>query len=312
MSEQKRDVFIGIDVSKDKLDVAVRPEGEYRLFNNTEDGLREMREFIGLKQPSSIVIEATGGYEKEAVRELALAGLPIVLVNPRQVRDFAKAIGVLAKTDKIDAEVIARFAEAVKPEKRALKTEEEERLDSLNARRFQIVEMITSEKNRLGHASKWTKEGIVEHISVLEKSLSIINSEMDDLIKNSPVWRQKDKVLRSIPGVGKVMSRTLLADMPEIGTMNRKQVSALGGVAPMNRDSGKYRGKRTVWGGRASVRAVLYMCALTGIRCNYKIKEFYNRLRASGKSFKVAITACMRKLLVIINSMIKHETCWAS
>jgi transposase len=310
MSEMS--IFIGIDVSQSKLDVAVANSAEFKSFDNTEDGQSEMKDFIGSKKPSLIVIESTGGFEKGAVRELASAGLSIVAVNPRQVRDFAKAMGILAKTDKIDARVIARFAEAVKPAERPLKTEEEERLDSLNSRRFQIVEMITAERNRLIHATKWTRKGIQSHIKMLEKSLIEINKEMDDLIKNSPIWHQKDQILQSIPGVGKIMARTLLADMPEIGTINRKQISALGGVAPLNRDSGKYKGRRSIWGGRANVRSVLYMCALTGIRCNHKIKDFYERLRAAGKSFKVAITACMRKLLVIINTMVKNETCWVS
>ena len=185
-------------------------------------------------------------------------------------------------------------------------------LDALNARRFQIVEMITAEKNRLIHATKWTRRGIEGHIRMLERLLAEINREMDDLIKNSPIWSRKDKLLQSIPGVGKVMARTLLADMPEIGALSRKQISALAGVAPLNRDSGTFKGRRSIWGGRAKVRTVLYMCAVTAIRCNPKIKAFYERLRASGKCFKVAITACMRKLLVIINTMMKNETSWAS
>ncbi len=309
MSEQ---VFIGVDVSKNKLDVAEAHSSEFKSFDNTEEGQSKMKDFIGSKKPTLIVLEATGGFEKGALRVLASARLPVVAVNPRQVRDFAKAMGVLAKTDKIDAGVIARFAEAVKPEARPLRTEEEEMLDALNARRFQIVEMITAEKNRLVHAHKSTKKGIQGHITMLERLLMEINREMDDLIKNSPIWSQKDKILQSIPGVGKVMARTLLADMPEIGALSRKQISALAGVAPLNRDSGTFKGRRSIWGGRAKVRTVLYMCAVTAIRCNPKIKVFYERLRAAGKCFKVAITACMRKLLVIINTMMKNETCWAS
>jgi transposase len=309
MSE--KDVFIGIDVSKHNLDVAVFGSGQFLTFSNTEDGISMMKDFIASKQPRLIVMEATGGFEKGALRVLVSARYPVVAVNPRQVRDFAKATGVLAKTDKIDAHVIARFAEAVKPITRPLKTEEEERLDALNARRFQIVEMITAEKNRLLNASRWTRKEIQGHIKGLEKRLDQVNRELDDLIKKSPIWRQKDKILQSIPGVGSVMSRTILADLPEIGTMNRKQASALAGVAPLNRDSGKYKGKRTIWGGRGKVRSVLYMCALTAIRCNPKIKLFYDRLRAAGKCFKVAITACMRKLLIIMNTMIKNQTLWA-
>jgi transposase len=309
MSEQ---IFIGVDVSKSKLDVAEAHGTEFRSFDNTEEGQCKLKDFIASKKPMLIVLEATGGFEKGILRVLASARLPIVPVNPRQIRDFARAVGILAKTDKIDARVIARFAEAVKPEARPLRNEEGERFDALNARRFQIVEMITAERNRLIHATKWTREGIEGHIRMLKQFLAEINKEMDELIKNSPIWSQKDKILQSIPGVGKVMARTLLADLPEIGTLSRKQISALAGVAPLNRDSGLYKGRRSIWGGRARVRTVLYMCAVTAIRCNPKIKEFYERLRAAGKCFKVAITACMRKLLVIINTMMKNETSWAS
>ncbi len=244
MSEQ---IFIGVDVSKNKLDVAEARSAEYRCFDNTEEGQGKMKDFIASKKPVLIVLEATGGFEKGILRVPASARLPIVPVNPRQIRDFARAVGILAKTDKIDARVIARFAEAVKPEARPLRSEEGERLDALNARRFQIVEMITAERNRLIHAPKWTREGIEGHIKMLKRFLVEMNKEMDDLIKNSPIWSQKDKILQSIPGVGKVMSRTLLADLPEIGTLNRKQISALTGVAPLNRDSGLYKGRRSIW-----------------------------------------------------------------
>ena len=309
MSEQ---TFIGVDVSKNKLDVAEARGAEFKSFDNTEEGQCKLKDFIASKKPTLIVLEATGGFEKGILRVLASARLPVVLVNPRQVRDFARAVGILAKTDKLDARVIARFAEAVKPEVRPLRSEEGEMFDALNARRFQIVEMITAEKNRLIHATKWTKSGIEGHVKMLERFLAEINKEMDDLIKNSPIWHKKDKILQSIPGVGKVMSRTLLADLSEIGTLSRKQISALAGVAPLNRDSGLYKGRRSIWGGRSKVRTVLYMCAVTAIRCNPKIKSFYERLRVAGKCFKVAITACMRKLLVIINTMMKNQTCWAS
>ena len=308
MSKEK--VFIGIDVSKDKLDVSVRPSGECMVFASTEDGLSAMTEFIRSKEPQLIVLEATGGFEMGAVRSLALARLPVVAVNPRQVRDFAKAMGILAKTDKMDARIIARFADSVRPQLRPLKTEQEQMLDSLNARRFQIIEMISAEKNRLMSSSKWTSKEIQGHIKGLEKRLHKLDSDIGDLIKNSPIWRQKDKILQSIPGVGPVMSRTILSDLPEAGTLNRKQIAALTGVAPLNRDSGKYKGTRAIWGGRARVRSVLYMCALTAIRYNPKIKAFYHRLRSAGKKPKVALTACMRKLLIIINTMLKNGTCW--
>jgi transposase len=247
MSKEK--TFIGIDVSKDKLDVAVRPSGEFMTFSSAQDALSMMTEFIRSKEPELIVLEATGGFEMGALRALASARLPVVAVNPRQVRDFAKAMGVLAKTDKMDAHVIARFADSVRPEIRVLKTEQEEMLDALNARRFQIIEMITAEKNRLISSSKWTKKEIQGHIKGLEKRLAKVDSDMDDLIKKSPIWRQKDKILQSIPGVGSVMARTILSDLPEAGTLNRKQIAALTGVAPLNRDSGKYKGKRAIWGG---------------------------------------------------------------
>jgi len=308
MSKEK--VFIGIDVSKDKLDVAVRPSGEFMVFSSTEDGLSVMTEFIRSKEPELIVLEATGGFEMGALRSLALARLPVVAINPRQVRDFAKAMGILAKTDKIDAHVIARFADSVRPKVRAFRTPEEEMLDAFNARRFQIVEMITAEKNRLVSCSKWTKKDIQGNIRGLEKRLAKLNKDLDDLIKKSPIWRQKDKILQSIPGVGPVMARTILADLPEAGMLNRKEIAALTGVAPLNCDSGKYKGKSAIWGGRAKVRSVLYMCVLTALRRNPKIKAFYDRLIRAGKKPKVALTACMRKLLVIINTVLKNGTCW--
>jgi transposase len=310
MSEGK--IFVGIDVSKDKLDVAVRPSEEWMSFANTEDGISMMTDFIQSKEPDLVVLEATGCFEMGALRSLAFARIPSVVVNPRQVRDFARAIGILAKTDKIDAHVIARFADSVRPEIRPLKTTEQEMLDALSARRCQLIEMLTAEKNRLSSAPKWTKKEIQSHIKGLKKHLAKINRDLENLIKKSPHWRQMDEILQSTPGIGPVMSMTILADLPEIGTMNRKQIAALAGVAPMNRDSGKYKGQRTIWGGRAKVRSVLYMCTLTAARYNPKIKNFYDRLRNAGKKHKVALTACMRKLLTILNTMIKNGTCWES
>jgi transposase len=309
MSEEK--VFIGIDVSKAKLDVAAAPCGRYASFCNTEEDMPGLLEFISSVSPSIIAIESTGGFERLALRALSLARLPVVAINPRQIRDFAKSLGILAKTDKIDAHVIARFAQAVKPEIRHLKSEDEQMLDALQARHFQLVEMITAEKNRFASAPKWTKKDIQSNIKGLEKRLAKVNRDMDDLIKKSPIWSERGKILKSVPGVGPVMLSTMLAALPELGTLNRKKVSALVGVAPLNCDSGKYKGKRMVWGGRAKVRSVLYMCALSAIKCNPKIKTFYNRLRQAGKAFKVAITACMRKLLIILNAMAKNETYWA-
>jgi transposase len=308
MSEEK--IFIGIDISKDKLDVDVRPEGELMTFANTEDGIFLMTDFIKSKKPELIVLEATGGLEMASLRSLVSAKLPAVCVNPRQVRDFAKAMGILAKTDKIDAHVIARFADSVRPEIRPLKTEETEMLDALNTRRCQLVGMLTAEKNRLAIAPKWTKNDIQSSIKGLEKQLTKINRDLENLIRKSPHWQRMDKILQSVPGVGPIMSMTILADLPEIGTLNRRQIASLVGVAPMNRDSGKYKGKRTIWGGRARIRSVLYMCVISGIRHNPRIKGFYKRLRNAGKKNKVAITACMRKLMIMLNTMVKNGTCW--
>lgn len=308
MSEK---VFVGIDVSKAKLDVAAQPSGRYASFGNTEEDMPGLLAFINSLGPVLIALEATGGFERPVLRALSLARLPVVAINPRRVRDFAKSMGILAKTDKIDAHVIARFAEAVKPQIGHLKSEDEQMLDALNARRSQLVDMITAEKNRLASAPKWTKKDIQGNIKGLEKRLAKVNRDIDELIKKSPIWSERGKILKSVPGVGPVMLSTMLAALPELGSLNRKKVSALVGVAPLNCDSGKYSGKRMVWGGRAKVRSVLYMCALSAIKCNPKIKAFYNRLRQAGKAFKVAITACMRKLLIILNTMVKNETYWA-
>lgn len=307
----EKNVFIGIDVSKDKIDVAVRPAGESMVFANTNDGLSLMVEFVRSTDPVLVVLEATGGFERDALRSLTSAQLPAVSINPRQVRDFAKAMGILAKTDTIDAHVIAWFAEAAKPKIRPVKTPDEEKLDALNARRFQIVEMLTSERNRLGIAPEWIKKDIQDHIKGLEKRLARINRDLDKLIAKNPVWRRKSEILQSVPGVGPVMARTMLADLPELGTLNRRKISALVGVAPMNRDSGTFKGRRSIWGGRAKVRSILYMCALTAIKYNPKIKAFYQRLVNAGKKFKVALTACMRKLLIVLNTMIKNGASWA-
>lgn len=312
MAEREKEVFVGIDVSKDKLDVAVRPSGELMSFSNDEDGIAMMVDFIKPFLPVLIAFEATGGLETAAVGMLTANGLPVVVINPRQVRDFAKATGKLAKTDAIDAHVIARFGEAVRPEVRPLKDEETKKLNALITRRRQIVEMITAERNRLARTSPWTHKDIQKHIAWLEKCLKKADKNLNDLLRKSPVWREKDKILRSTPGVGPVLSMTLLSNLPELGTLNRKQVAALVGVAPLNRDSGLFRGKRMIWGGRASIRSVLYMSVTCAIRYNPALKEFYQRLRNAGKFHKVAMTACMRKLLVILNTMIKNRTCWSA
>jgi len=312
MTEREKEVFVGIDVSKDKLDVAVRPSGEILSFSNDEDGISLMVDFIKPLSPLLIVLEATGGLETASVGILAAKGLPVVVINPRQVRDFAKATGKLAKTDAIDAHVIARFGEAVRPEIRPLKDQETQKLDALITRRRQIVEMITAKKNRLGSATSWTRKDIQNHIAWLEKCLMKADKDLNNLLRKSPVWREKNDILRSTPGVGPVLSMTLLSNLPELGTLNRKQIAALVGVAPLNRDSGLFRGKRKIWGGRASIRSVLYMSVTCAIRFNPLIKKFYQHLRNAGKVHKVAMTACMRKLLIILNTMIKNRTCWST
>lgn len=310
MNEEKQQVFIGIDVSKKELEVALRPVGSRAVFSNDDEGISSLVDFVRSFSPALIVLEATGGLETGAVGVLAAKRYPVVVVNPRQVRDFAKATGKLAKTDSIDAHVLAHFAEAVRPEVRILKDVETQNLDALNTRRRQIVEMLTAEKNRLLMAPSWTRKDIKSHIDWLEKCLHKVNKDMDKLLKKSPVWQEKDHLLRSTPGVGPVLSITLLADLPELGTLSGKQIAALVGVAPLNRDSGTFKGRRMVWGGRATVRSILYMSTMSAIRFNPVIKVFYQRLRAAGKVHKIAATACMRKLLVILNAMIRKGICW--
>ena len=308
---RKKEVFVGIDVAKEELEVAVFTRAETETWPNTEEGILRLVDHLKSLCPTLVVLEATGGLEMPCVGALAAEGLPVVVMNPRQIRDFAKATGRLAKTDRIDARVIARFAEAVRPEIRELKTEEMQELTALGLRRRQIIQMITSEKNRLATASKWTREDIKEHISWLEKRLDDVNKELEKSIRNSPVWREKDALLRSVPGVGPVLSATLLSQLPELGSLNRKQIAALVGVAPLNRDSGQFRGKRCIWGGRASVRCALYMATLVATRFNPTIAAFYHRLRIAGKEHKVALTACMRKLLTILNAMARDRAHWS-
>jgi transposase len=309
MKESER--FVGIDISKEELVVAVRPTAELQSFLNTEEGLAALVRFLQPLNAHAIILEATGGFARAAVNAMALAALPVVVVNPRQIRDFARSVGLLAKTDAIDAQIIARFAEAVRPEVRPLKDLETQKLEDLNNRRRQIVEMITAEKNRHAMATeKRVRRDIQVHIRWMEKRLKDINDDIDDLIQKSPIWRQKEKILTSVLGVGPVVTTTLLCGLPELGTLSARKLSALVGVAPFNRDSGQSRGRRSCWGGRAHVRAALYMAALTASRCNPVIRAFYQRLRLAGKPAKVALVACMRKILVILNAMVKNNTCW--
>jgi transposase len=254
-------------------------------------------------------MEASGGIELPLVAAIAAVGLPVVVANPRQVRDFARATGKLAKTDVLDAQVMARFAAAIKPTPRPLPDDQAQEFADVLARRRQVVEMITAEGNRLSSIrNKEVRRHIKDHIAWLERELA--DNDLRRSIKESPVWREKDNLLRSVPGVGPVLSATLLADLPELGILNRRQIAALVGVAPLNRDSGNFRGKRSVWGGRAKVRAVLYMATLVATRHNAVIRTFYQHLCAAGKEKKVALTACMRKLLTILNAMLRHRTFW--
>lgn len=303
-------LFVGIDVSKNTLDVAVIPEGRKWSVAHDDAGIGVLTERLKDLCPRLIVLEATGGLQVDVVAALGAVSLPVVVVNPRQVRDFAKATGTLAKSDAIDAWILARFAESVKPQPRPLKDEETQRLSALVARRRQIVDMLTAEKNRMGTGPRPVRDNIKAHITWLEKCLKDINRDLKKAIRNSPVWREKDAVLRSAPGAGEVLSVTILAEVPELGTLNRKQIAALVGLAPFNRDSGKFHGRRFIWGGRSTVRAVLYMATVAAIRCNPVIKPFYQHLCAAGKEHKVALTACMRKFLTILNAMVKNQTPW--
>jgi transposase len=304
-------MFIGIDVSKARLDVAIRPSAEKLSVSNDEAGIQALVTRLSEIKPALIVLEATGGLERSVSGTLGSAQLPVVVVNPRQVRDFAKALGQLAKTDRIDAEVLARFAEAIRPPLRPLPDKVSLELRSLIARRRQLIEMMVAEKNRLSTASKAVRKRIEAHIRWLETKLDRADKDLDHSIRQSPIWCENEDLLRSVPSVGPVVSRTLLAELPELGRLNRKQIAALVGIAPLNCDSGTFRGRRGIWGGRATVRAVLYMAALVASRRNSVIRNFYKRLRDKGKAPKVALVACMHKLLTILNAMIKHKTRWS-
>lgn len=302
-------VYVGIDVSKLTLDVSIQPTGQNLTFSNNMAGYKELIRNLPT-MVNLIVFEATGGYERDAAKTLSTAGLPIAIVNPRQVRDFAKALGKLAKTDKIDSKIIALFAEKVVPRQAVLGDSKQQKLSELRARRKQVVEMITMEKNRLDKASKGIAKAINKTITFLEKQLKKIEAKLQKHIDGDEQLAQKDKILRSVKGVGPVLSTTLITELPELGQLNRKQIAALVGVAPFNRDSGTYKGGRTVWGGRASVRSILYMSALVASHNNPVIKAFYDKLCASGKAKKVVIVACMHKLLLILNAMVKNNTMW--
>jgi len=306
----KAEVFVGIDVSKKRLDVATHPAQETWACANDGPGIARLVERLEALQPAGVVLEATGGLQLPVVAALVVARLPVTVVNPRQVRDFARATGKLAKTDTLDAGVLARFAAAVRPPLRPLPDAQTQALGSLVARRRQVVEMLTAEKNRLRTAGAPVRPRIQRHLGVLEQELSEIDDDLGRMLGESPLWREREKLLRSVPGVGPTLTSTLMAELPELGALNRRQVAALVGVAPLNRDSGTRRGKRTVWGGRAPVRATLYMAALVATRFNPVIRAFYQRLLGAGKPKKLALTACMRKLLTILKAMLQHQTPW--
>lgn len=310
--------YIGIDVAKDNLDVGIRTisdDGNKRTFDewrvpNSDAGISEATSRLQELHPALVVMEATGGLELPVVTALVGAKLPAVVVNPRQVHDFAKATGRLAKTDRLDAGVLAHFAEAIQPSPRPLPDEQAQGLAAIGTRRRQLVEMMTAEGNRRHSAPQDVRERIEAHLDWLKREVTDMDRELARRIKASPVWREQDELLQSTPGVGRVLSLTLLTELPELGTLDHKQIAALVGVAPLNRDSGKSRGKRMIWGGRAQVRGVLYMAALRATQVNPVIQAFYQRLLAAGKLKKVALTACMHKLLTILNAMVRHQTHW--
>lgn len=304
------DHFVGIDVSKDKLDIAVYPTENLFTVPNDQRGLEKLIKVLEGIQAQLIVLEPTGGYEAFAASMLYAEGFPVVIINARQIRDFAKSIGKLAKTDAIDARVIAQFAGAVKPEPRPLKDSLTQELTALITRRRQIVEMLVAETNRLARATKRSRRDIEAHIQWLKKRLAQIDTNIKNDIRNSPIFYKKDQIIQSTPGVGPTTSATLISNVPELGQLNRKKIAALIGLAPMNRDSGRFRGKRIIWGGRAYVRSVLYMSTLSAIQHNPIIGQFFYRLKEAGKCNKVAMVACMRKLLTILNAMVRDQTTW--
>ncbi len=303
---------VGIDVSKDRLDVFVVPEGEAFAVANDQEGIDSLLGRLEAVPPKLVVLEATAGYERPVAAAIAAAGIAVAVVNPRQARDFAKATGKLAKTDRIDAEILARFASAVDPKPSVIPDEEARALQAILTRRRQLSGMLVAEKNRLGMAPESVAKRIRAHVRWLEKELSRTDHELDEAIGESEAWSRNEALLRSVPGVGPVLARTLLAELPELGVLTHRRLSALVGVAPFNRDSGTLKGKRVVWGGRAHVRAALYMGALVAVRHNRTFEEFYGRLVAAGKPKKVALVACMRKLLSVMNAVMRDRTPWCS
>lgn len=303
-------IFVGIDVAKAHLDVALRPTGERWTVANAAASLAALVAQLQAVAPTLSVLEATGGSQRAVVAALAAAGLPVVVANPRQTRDFANATGQLAKTDALDARALAHFAEAVRPSPRPLPDAETAALRAVLTRRRQLVAMRTAEQNRLDSAPPTVHADLQAHITWLDQRLAALDDTLDTTVRTSPVWRERDTLYRSVPGIGPVCARTLLLELPELGTLSRQRIAALAGVAPFNRDSGTLRGHRTIWGGRAALRATLYMSTLVAVRHNPVLKAFYERLVAAGKAKKVALVACMRTLLTILNAMAKQKTLW--
>jgi transposase len=307
-----RDVpcFLGIDVAKAQLDIAIRPSGERWAVPNDPNGVMTLVDRLQALQPPLIVLEATGGLERMVTSALATAGLPVVVVNPRQARDCARATGQLAKTDALDARALAHCADVIRPTPRPLPDAQTQELRALLGRRQQLIIMRTAEQHRLAGTNERLTQDITAHIAWLNARIATLDDDLETLLRASPLWRANDDLLQSAPGIGPVCARTFLLELPELGTLTRQQIAALVGVAPLNCDSGPLRGRRTIWGGRAHVRTVLYMGTLVATRFNPQIKAFYQRLLAAGKIKKVALTACMHKLVTILNAMLRHRTSW--
>jgi transposase len=304
-------LFIGIDVAKDQLDVHVRPSGEHVTVVNDESGIRPLVRRLTERRPTLIVLEATGGYEMPLVAALASAGFAVAVVNPRRIRDFARATGQLAKTDALDAAAIARFAEVIQPPVRPLEDAAMQALGELVARRRQLLDMLGAERNRQGQVrARRVQRDLAAHVRWLTRALADVERDLNDTIRSSPLWRQRDELLTSVPGVGDVTAHTLIADVPELGALTRRQIAALIGVAPINRDSGALRGRRRIAGGRPAVRRVLYMAALVAVRHNPVLATFYRRLIAGGRPKKVALIAASRKLLTILNAILRDRRAW--
>jgi transposase len=302
--------FVGIDVSATSLDIAVLPGGTHFTMPHTNQGIATLVHRLRELGPQIVVLEATGGYEIPAAYAMSEAGLPVVIMNPNVLRHFAKSTGKLAKTDKLDAQVLAHYAQAIQPPVRPLKAPEQAELATLMSRRRQLRDMIVMEQNRRRTSTPRVQGNIDQHLAYLRQLLKDLDRDIHDAIRRSPLWHEKSEILQSFNGVGPKVSASLIADLAELGTAPRTKISALAGLAPMNRDSGQWRGKRTIQGGRPAVRQALYMAALVASRRNPVIREFYQRLRLAGKPAKVALTACMRKILVILNAMLKNRTYW--